>query len=76
MTAHVVFTAVDPSAPVTVSEKAIREMIRGAIGFDGLLMSDDLSMRALSGTLAERARAASLRVAILRSIAMAIWKRW
>ena len=57
MTAHVVFTAVDPSAPVTTSEKAIREVIRGAIGFDGLLMSDDLSMRALSGTLAERARA-------------------
>ncbi len=57
MTAHVVFSAVDPSAPVTVSGKAIREMIRGAIGFDGLLMSDDLSMRALSGTLAERARA-------------------
>ncbi len=57
MTAHVVFSAVDPSAPVTVSGKAIREIIRGAIGFDGLLMSDDLSMRALSGTLAERARA-------------------
>jgi beta-N-acetylhexosaminidase len=57
MTAHVVFTAVDPSAPVTTSEKAIREVIRGAIGFDGLLMSDDLSMRALSGSLADRARA-------------------
>ena len=57
MTAHVVFTAVDPSAPVTTSEKAIREVIRGAIGFDGLLMSDDLSMRALSGALADRARA-------------------
>jgi beta-N-acetylhexosaminidase len=57
MTAHVVFSAVDPSAPVTTSEKAIREVIRGAIGFDGLLMSDDLSMRALSGALAERARA-------------------
>ncbi len=58
MTAHVVFTAVDASAPVTVSKKAIAEVIRGGIGFDGLLMSDDLSMRALSGTLAERARAA------------------
>lgn len=57
MTAHVVFTTVDPSAPVTVSEKAIREVIRGAIGFDGLLISDDLSMRALSGGIAERARA-------------------
>jgi beta-N-acetylhexosaminidase len=57
MTAHVVFTAVDPSAPVSVSGKAIREVIRGVIGFDGLLMSDDLSMRALSGALADRARA-------------------
>ncbi len=57
MTAHVVFTAIDPSAPVTMSKKAIAEVIRGDIGFDGLLMSDDLSMRALSGTLGERARA-------------------
>ncbi len=57
MTAHVVFTAVDPSAPVTVSAKAISEAIRGSIGFDGLLMSDDLGMRALSGSLADRARA-------------------
>lgn len=57
MTAHVVFTAIDPSAPVTVSAKAIREAIRGAIGFDGLLMSDDLTMRALSGSVGERASA-------------------
>ena len=57
MTAHVVFSAVDSSAPVTVSEKVIREVIRGHIGFEGLLMSDDLSMRALSGTITERARA-------------------
>lgn len=57
MTAHVVFTAIDPAAPVTVSKKAISEVIRGAIGFDGLLMSDDLSMRALRGGLGERARA-------------------
>ena len=56
MTAHVVFTAVDASAPVTVSAKAIAEVIRGFIGFDGLLMSDDLSMRALSGSLEERTR--------------------
>ena len=56
MTAHVVFTAVDADAPVTVSAKAIGEVIRGYIGFDGLLMSDDLSMQALSGTLEERAR--------------------
>jgi len=57
MTAHVVFTGVDADAPVTVSAKAIGEVIRGFIGFDGLLMSDDLSMRALSGTLEERTRA-------------------
>ncbi len=57
MTAHVVYTAVDADAPATVSAKAINEVIRGFIGFDGLLMSDDLSMRALSGTLEERTRA-------------------
>ncbi|MGA7324943.1 MAG: glycoside hydrolase family 3 N-terminal domain-containing protein [Rhodomicrobium sp.] len=57
MTAHVVFTAIDPAAPVTISRKAISEVIRGHIGFDGLLMSDDLSMRALSGSLEERTRA-------------------
>ncbi len=57
MTAHVVFSAVDPAAPVTVSSKAIAEVIRGHIGFEGLLMSDDLTMRALSGTIGERARA-------------------
>ncbi len=58
MTAHVVFSAIDPVAPATTSVTMVREVIRGHIGFDGLLMSDDLSMDALSGTLAERARAA------------------
>ena len=57
MTAHVVFTAFDPVAPATTSGTMVHEVIRGFIGFDGLLMSDDLSMNALSGTLAERARA-------------------
>ena len=57
MTAHVVYTAVDPKRPATTSKKAMREVIRGAIGFDGLVMSDDLSMKALSGDFAERARA-------------------
>src|SRR5215213_1432098 len=57
MTAHVVFTAFDPVAPATTSVTMVREVIRGFIGFHGLLMSDDLSMNALSGTLAERARA-------------------
>ena len=58
MTAHVVFTALDPSRPATTSPEVIASVIRGAIGFDGLLMSDDLSMQALSGTLRERAAAA------------------
>ena len=57
MTAHVVFSAIDPVAPATTSVTMVHEVIRGLIGFDGLLMSDDLSMNALSGTLAERARA-------------------
>jgi beta-N-acetylhexosaminidase len=57
MTAHVVYTAIDRRRPATTSSKAIREVIRGAIGFGGLLMSDDLSMKALSGDFAERARA-------------------
>jgi beta-N-acetylhexosaminidase len=54
MTAHVVYAAVDHRAPATTSRKVIGEVIRGAIGFDGLLMSDDLSMKALSGDLAQR----------------------
>ena len=57
MTAHVVFAAIDPVAPATTSVTMVREVIRGTIGFDGLLMSDDISMGALSGTLAERSRA-------------------
>ncbi|CAN5270873.1 beta-N-acetylhexosaminidase [soil metagenome] len=57
MTAHVVYTAVDPKRPATTSRKAITQVIRGAIGFDGLLMSDDLSMKALGGDFASRARA-------------------
>jgi beta-N-acetylhexosaminidase len=58
MTAHVVFTAIDPDLPVTTSPTMIGEVIRGFIGFDGLLMSDDISMGALSGTISERTRAA------------------
>jgi beta-N-acetylhexosaminidase len=57
MTAHVVFTAFDPVLPATTSARMIREVIRGFIGFDGLLMSDDVSMGALSGSIAERTRA-------------------
>jgi beta-N-acetylhexosaminidase len=57
MTAHVVFTAIDPVAPATTSRMVISEVIRDWIGFDGALMSDDVSMGALSGTLADRTRA-------------------
>jgi beta-N-acetylhexosaminidase len=58
MTAHVVFTAIDPVAPATTSANIVRNVIRDSIGFAGLLMSDDLSMGALSGSLGERTRAA------------------
>jgi beta-N-acetylhexosaminidase len=58
MTAHVVFTAIDPVAPATTSATMVRQVIRGEIGFGGLLMSDDISMGALSGSIGERSRAA------------------
>src|SRR5439155_403460 len=58
MTAHVVFSAIDPVAPATTSVTMVRQVIRGFIGFQGLLMSDDISMNALSGTIAERSTAA------------------
>ncbi len=57
MTAHVVFSELDPAHPATTSATIIREVIRGVIGFQGLLMSDDVSMNALSGTIGERTRA-------------------
>jgi beta-N-acetylhexosaminidase len=58
MTAHVVFEAVDPQRPATTSPKVIRDVIRGEIGFDGLLISDDISMGALSGPISSRTKAA------------------
>ena len=58
MTAHVVFTALDPVAPATSSASIVGEVIRKSIGFQGLLMSDDVSMGALSGSLGERTKAA------------------
>ncbi len=57
MTAHVVYTAVDPDNPSTTSARVIADIIRGEIGFDGLLMSDDVSMNALSGDYGARAQA-------------------
>jgi beta-N-acetylhexosaminidase len=58
MTAHVIFDAIDPNRPATTSPMAIRNVVRGEIGFEGLLMSDDLSMSALKGPLGARAKAA------------------
>lgn len=57
MTAHVVFSALDPVHPATTSATIIEQVIRGLIGFQGLLMSDDVSMNALAGSIAERTRA-------------------
>ncbi|HEV7410195.1 MAG TPA: beta-N-acetylhexosaminidase [Bradyrhizobium sp.] len=57
MTAHVVFSALDPAQPATTSATIIEQVIRGSIGFQGLLMSDDVSMNALAGSVAERTRA-------------------
>ena len=54
MTAHVIYNAVDEFRPATMSPTVISEIIRGYIGFDGLLMSDDLSMKALTGELSEK----------------------
>jgi beta-N-acetylhexosaminidase len=58
MTAHVVYTAIDPIAPATTSVTLVRDVIRGWLGFAGLLMSDDISMGALSGSIEARARSA------------------
>jgi beta-N-acetylhexosaminidase len=57
MSAHVVFSAFDPAHPATTSATMIERVIRGVIGFQGLLMSDDVSMNALAGSIAERTAA-------------------
>ena len=56
MTAHILYEAIDPEQPATLSAKVISDIIRGEIGFDGLLLSDDLSMKALRGGLGDLAR--------------------
>lgn len=56
MTAHVVYNAIDPDAPATLSSKVIQNVIREELGFQGFLVSDDVSMHALTGDMAERAR--------------------
>ena len=58
MTAHIVYEAFDPEYPATVSSKIITQLIRGTIGFEGILVSDDLAMQALSGSPGQRAEAA------------------
>ena len=58
MTAHVVYAAIDPIAPATTSVTVVRDVIRGWMGFCGLLMSDDVSMGALSGSIEARVRGA------------------
>ena len=55
MTAHVVYSAIDPENPATTSARVIEEIVRGEIGFDGLLVSDDTSMKALSGDFPSKA---------------------
>ena len=57
MTAHLVYTAIDKTAPATQSRKLVQTIIRKELGFDGLLMTDDLSMKALSGSFTEKTRA-------------------
>jgi beta-N-acetylhexosaminidase len=57
MTSHTVFSAIDPMNPATTSPAVIRDIIRGRIGFDGLLLSDDVSMNALAGDHRERGKA-------------------
>ena len=58
MTGHLLFDAVDSEAAITVSARGVKEVIRDHIGFDGLLLSDDLSMQALGGSLGDRANRA------------------
>src|SRR5260370_41940361 len=57
MTAHVVFSALDAAHPATTSATIIEQVIHDVIGFRGLLMSDDVSMNALAGSIGERTRA-------------------
>jgi len=72
MTGHLVFTAWDAENPATLSPFVIKEIIRGRIGFDGLLLTDDLDMEALSGTVPERAARA---IAAGCDIALNCWAK-
>lgn len=72
MTCHVVFEAWDAEHPATLSPTVISDVIRGRIGFDGLLMTDDIDMKALSGTAGEKAAAA---IAAGCDVALDCWAR-
>lgn len=72
MTCHVVFEAWDAERPATLSPTVIADVIRGRIGFDGLLMTDDIDMKALSGTAGEKAAAA---IAAGCDVALDCWAR-
>ena len=58
MTSHIVFEAWDPERPATLSPIVINDIIRGRIGFDGLLMTDDIDMKALTGSAGDKAAGA------------------
>jgi beta-N-acetylhexosaminidase len=58
MTAHVLYSAIDPEAALTISARGVKNIVRDHVGFDGLLLSDDLSMQALGGSLGDRTRRA------------------
>ncbi len=72
MTGHLLFTAWDAENPATQSKTVVEQVIRGMIGFDGLLLTDDLDMEALSGTVPERAERA---VAAGCDVALNCWAR-
>ena len=76
MTAHVVLEAIDSEKPATQSKWVIRDVIRKQLGFGGLLMTDDLSMKALSGSLTEKIRRLSLQVLIWCFTAMEFFLKW
>ena len=72
MTCHLMFTAWDAENPASLSKTIIEQVIRGRIGFDGLLMTDDIDMKALSGTAGEKAARA---VAAGCDLALDCWAR-
>ena len=76
MTAHITYSALDAGQVSTLSRSVVTDIIRDRIGFDGLLMTDDLSMKALSGILRNARKKRSRLAAILFCIAMATAMKW